>query len=199
MGSDMAGPGDNQSELLATQREEALALFSANQAARSAAERAFAAFLAVGGAALAAGVSADTDAVVIPVPAVLLLLLSHMFQQYSDLTVLGMGRLALEQRVNRTIGGKGLIYESVLADIRKQAPLVHSVRLLQAVVPLVTVVVIGAGTVAAADEGGLVVLAFVAGTSLAAASAAYSYAQMLQTPRLAREHIEASLRPPDPS
>lgn len=179
--------------LIDTQRQEALALFQANQAARSAAARAYVASLTIGGAALVAGVNAETWAVVLPVPALLLLVLAHMFQQYTDLTVIGMARLALERRVNTAIGGPGLIYETAVAGATKEPPLVWSVRALQIATGAVVVAVIAAGAIAAQGENAVVIISYALSTLAALGVAGLSFLQMLDAEQVAKDRIQKKL------
>ena len=179
-----------QPERVQTRREEAIAFFHVNQTGRNAVERVVALFFSVAAIAASVGVAAGTPDVLLPLPALLFLLLSYMFQQYSDLTVLGNARRRLEDLVNDELGAKGLVYETAVAQIRQVTPLVRSVRYLQG---LLGVVVLGA-TVAASviafrDHDALISVGYVVGTLLAAASAGYSYLHMLHTPRIAAEKL----------
>jgi hypothetical protein len=166
--------------LVESRRQEAIAFFQVNQAGRNAVERVVALFFSVAAIAGSVGVAAGTPDVVLPLPSLLFLLLSYMFQQYGDLTVLGTARRHLEDLVNVRVGGKGLIYETAVAEVRKSAPLVWSVRLLQS---LLGVVVIGAFVVglkvAIDDHEPWILIGFALATTLSAASAGYSYWHML--------------------
>lgn len=177
-------------ERVQARREEAVAFFHVNQTGRNAVERVVALFFSVAAIAGSVGVAAGTPDVLLPLPALLFLLLSYMFQQYSDLTVLGSARRRLEDLVNDQLGVKGLVYETAVAEIRQVKPLVHSVRLLQA---LLGAVVIGATSAAAVvafhDHSTLIRVAYVAGTALAIGSAGYSYLHMLRTPRITGEKL----------
>jgi hypothetical protein len=171
--------------LLQTRREEAIAFFEVNQAARSAAERVMALIFSVGAITASVGIAAKTDRVVLPLPAVLLLLLSYMFQQYGDLTVVGTTRRYLEDLVNHELRGEGLVYESAVAGIRKATPLVRSVRVPQAAIGWAVWIVVDGVRL-------LMTIGFVLATTVAFASAAPSYRDMLRsgseaTDRL-REH-----------
>jgi len=110
--------------------------------------------------------------------------------------VLGRARRHLEELVNDRIGGKGLIYEIAVADVRKTAPLKRSMRVLQS---MLGIVVIGATVVGAAvaigDHDAAILFGFAAGTALAAGSAGYSYWHMLISARetdkiLARQGLD---------
>jgi hypothetical protein len=136
------------------------------------------------------GVAAKTDRVVLPLPALLFLLLSYMFQQYADLTVVGAARRRLEDLVNADLQGKGIVYETAVAEIRQVRPLVLSVRVLQGLMGAT----IGGATVFACwvlfqGEPALVVIAFAAVTSLAMLSAGLSYRDMLRSYETAQEAL----------
>ncbi len=182
--------------LVETRRQEAIAFFQVNQAGRTAVERVVALFFSVAAIAGSVGVAAGTPDVVLPLPPLLLLLLSYMFQQYGDLTVLGRARRHLEELVNDSIGGKGLIYEIAVADVRKTVPLMRSMRVLQSMLGIVVVGATAVGAVVAIrDHNAAILLGFCAGTALAAASAGYSYLHMLISGRetdkvLARQGLD---------
>ncbi len=173
-------------------RQEAADYFQTNQAMRGTAERTLAAIIAVIGIGASLGAQ-GSDAVVIPLPAVVALLLSHMFEQYADLTVIGMARLELERRVNEAIGGPGLIYETVVADIRKVPPLVGSLRYLRYVI----LVLVAGGTIAAsviaAGRGTSVWLAFAVGTVACFAATFRSWLTMNQSNAIATKRVGAAL------
>ncbi len=179
-----------ETEQVQTRRDEAIAFFQVNQTGRNAVERVVALFFSVAAIAGSVGVAAGTPDVLLPLPALLFLLLSYMFQQYSDLTVLGGARRRLEDLVNAQLGVKGLIYETAVAQIRQVRPLVRSIRLLQG---LLGAVVLGATAVATVvafhDHSTLVRIAYVSGTILAAISALYSYIHMLRTPAFTEEKL----------
>jgi hypothetical protein len=165
--------------LVETRRQEAIAFFHVNQAGRTAVERVVALFFSVAAIAGSVGVAADTPEVVLPLPSLLFLLLSYMFQQYADLTVLGTARRRLEELVNYRIGGKGLIYETAIAEVRKSPPLKRSMRLLQSLLGVVVIGATAVGTIVAVNNHNTpILLGFVAGTILAAGSAGYSYWHM---------------------
>ncbi len=173
-----------------TRREEAIAFFHVNQTGRNAVERVVALFFSVAAIAGSVGVAAGTPDVLLPLPALLLLLLSYMFQQYADLTVLGGARQRLEDLVNHQLGAKGLIYETAVAQIRQVKPLANSMRFLQVLLGVVVLGATAVATVVAFNDDTLIRVAYVAGTVLAAASALYSYMHMLLTPRIAGEKLD---------
>jgi hypothetical protein len=159
-----------------------MAFFQVNQAGRNAAERVMALFLTVVAIAGSIGVATKTADVVLPLPPLLLLLLSYMFQQYADLTVIGTARRRLEDLINHEIGADGLIYESTVAPIRKMPPLSRSMRTFQ---NLIFAIVLGATIfgcfTAIRDHDLLLTLGFGVATFLAAASCLYSFIQMKQS------------------
>jgi hypothetical protein len=178
--------------LLETRRAEAIAFFEVNQAARTAAERVMALIFSVSGIAASVGIAADTDRVVVPLPAVLLLLLSYMFQQYGDLTVVGTTRRYLEDLVNDELHGEGLVYESAVARIRQVPPLVQSVRMLQTAMGLVLAAATGwAIWIIVEGVPELMVIGFAFATAVALASAALSYRDMLRSGSESAEKLRA--------
>jgi hypothetical protein len=175
---------------LQARREEAIAFFHVNQTGRTAVERVVALFFSVAAIAGSVGVAAGTPDVLLPLPALLFLLLSYMFQQYSDLTVLGSARHRLEDLINAEIEAKSLIYETAVAQIRQVPPLASSVRFLQTLLGLVVLgATVVATIVAFQDHSALIRVGYVAGTLLAMLSALYSYVHMLRTPRIAAEKL----------
>jgi len=177
-------------QLVQTRQEEAIAFFHVNQTGRSAVERVVALFFSVAAIAGSVGVAAGTPDVLLPLPALLFLLLSYMFQQYSDLTVLGGARRRLEDLVNDQLEAKGLIYETAVAQIRQVPPLANSIRLLQG---LLGAIVLGATAVATViafqDHNALITIGYLSGTAVAMASALYSYLHMLRTPAICAEKL----------
>ncbi|HET9593330.1 MAG TPA: hypothetical protein VFP17_10475, partial [Solirubrobacterales bacterium] len=158
-----------------TRREEAIAFFHVNQTGRNAVERVVALFFSVAAIAGSVGVAAGTPDVLLPLPALLFLLLSYMFQQYADLTVLGCARRRLEDLVNSELEAKGLVYETAVAQIRQVNPLVRSVRLLQGLLGLVVLAALIVATVVAVREhDSLILVGYSCGTLLAILSFGYS-------------------------
>ena len=165
-------------------REEAIAFFQVNQAGRTAVERVVALFFSVAAIAGSVGVAAQTPEVVLPLPPLLLLLLSYMFQQYGDLTVIGTARRHLEDLVNDRVGGKGLIYETAVAQIRQVPPLSRSMRMLQSLLGLIVLcATVAAAIVAVNDDDWRILVGFCGATLLAAISALYSFLHMHQSAR----------------
>jgi hypothetical protein len=171
----------NASELLNMRRDEAMALFHANQAGRNAAERVAVVIVALASIAAAAGIERGSIDVVIPLPALYALLLSYAFQQYADVTVIGAARRRLEDLVNQRLGATALVYETAVAPIRKVPPLSVSVRVLQVLVGVIVAAVLAVASVAAADETVLVRTAYWIGTLLCFGSAGLSFRAMHQS------------------
>lgn len=181
-----------QEALLETRREEAIAFFHVNQAARTAAERVIALIFSVSAIAASIGAAAETLDVVIPLPALIFLLLSYMFQQYADLTTIGVTRRRLEDQVNAELGGKkGLIYETAVAEIRKKPPLVFGVRLLQTMLGLVALgATVLAAVVALDGHSWLVIAGFAVGTVITFVSALWSFLDMHRSERETLEMLD---------
>jgi TIR domain len=183
-----------QQQVIETQRAEALALFQANQAGRTAATQIAALVLTVMGVALATGVSAHTDAVAIAVPPVVLVLVAYMFQQYSDVAVTGAARATLERQIAGELGSHALIYEYAVANVRKSRGLVGSLRILQLLTGLFLVVLVGAGVyVAALGQPLWAEIAFGLGTSVGLIACALSYRDMLRSGSIAARAIDEAL------
>jgi len=183
-------------QLVETLRAEGVALFQANQAGRSLVVQIAALMLTAIGVAVAAGISAHSDAVAIPLPPLVLLLLSYVFQQYTDVTVTGAARAAVEDRLAEALGDRrGLIYEYAVAPVRRSGPLVRSVQVLQAMTGLALLAVIGVGLVAAFEgRAWYIEVGFVIGTIFGLLSVALSYRDMLRSHELARREIEGKLK-----
>lgn len=180
-----------QEQLNAIRTDEAVALFQANQSGRNAIERVVGLFLSVGAIAGTTAAATNSPDAVLPLPAFLFLLFSYMFQQYTDLTVLGRARLRLEDLVNRSLGARGLIYETTIAEIRQRYPLSWSVRMLQGLLALVAVgATAGATVVAVRSPDTWILVGFITGTVLALASALLSYVHMLKSPSIADHQLE---------
>ncbi len=180
-----------QEQLNEIRASEAVALFQANQAGRNAIERVVGLFLSVGAIAGTTAAATHSADAVLPLPAFLLLLFSYMFQQYTDLTVLGRARLRLEDLVNTDLAAPALIYETAVAEIRQRFPLVVGVRLLQILLGLVAFGATAAATVIAFNNDDTWIRkGFVAGTTLALASALISFAQMHIAKRVTDEQLK---------
>ena len=195
------GPGysrsmdDREKELLATYRAEAAGLFQVNQAERGAAERVVALVFTVVAVTITAGIGAEAEQVVLPLPTLVLLLITYMFHQYTDLTVLGMARRELEVRVNDILGKPALLYETVIADIRKRPPLVTSVRMLQWLSGLLVVAIVVVGTVIAFDgEPWYVEWGYACATGGSLVTALVAYAGMLRSQDIASNEIRNALK-----
>lgn len=116
-----------------------------------------------------------------------------MFQQYTDLTVIGMARLALERRVNAAIGDPGLIYETAVAGVTKEPPFVWSVRALQIATGAVVIAVIAARAIAAQGENAVVIISYALSTLAALGVAGFSFLEMLDAEHAAMDRIRKKL------
>lgn len=186
---------DREKELLETYRAEAAGFFAANQAARTAGERAIALIGSVVALAVAAGINAGTDDVAIPLPGLVLLLVAHMLHQYADLTVMGVARGMLEKRVNELLDDDALVYETAVADVRDHGLLVTSMRLLQGFAFALVVAVLVVGTIVAFDDQRWYVeIGFVVATAGGLVTASVAFAGMRRSREIAEERIGARLQ-----
>jgi hypothetical protein len=180
-----------QEQLTEIRAAEAVALFQANQSGRNAIERVVGLFLSVGAIAGTTAAATNSADAVLPLPAFFLLLLSYMFQQYTDITVLGRARLLLEDLVNDSLGERALIYETTVAKIRQRRPLVLSVRVLQTMLGAVTAGAVVAGfVVALRSDSAWIERGYIVVTALACASFVFSYRHMYMAERV----TEATLK-----
>lgn len=139
-------------ESLAVRAEEAAALLDVNQRRRSDAETTLALVAVLALVVCAAAIALKDAAVFLPLPPIALLLTSLSFQQYADVSVIGAARRRLERSVNTHTDEAALMYETEVAGIRKQPPLVLSVRVMQGLTWAGLIGGIVAGTVIAAGE-----------------------------------------------
>lgn len=192
--------------------QEARGLFEANLQARGSAQRTTGGLFTLLIATLLVGIGTGLDAVAIPLAPATLIVLSLLFQQYGEVTVLGTARLALEREISSALqdgakasersspacGGSGSanrsvipLYETAVAPIRKRRPLVLSVRALQVLCALVVVATVVAGAVVAAEArySAEVQAGFALFTTVGLISAALSYRDMLRSGRIAEESL----------
>jgi hypothetical protein len=187
-------PAISREQLTAIRASEAIALFQAGQAGRTAINGGIGAFLSVAAIAGTAAVATKSPDALLPLPAFLLLLAAYVFQQYIDVTVLGQARFQLEKLVNAELPGQALIYESKVANIRKHSPLSRGVRALQVSFFLTSGLAIAGSAVIAGHAGSLwIVFAYAIGTALAAIPAVISFCDMRKTPEIARAHMVREL------
>ncbi|MGH2864210.1 MAG: hypothetical protein ACRDJX_03055 [Solirubrobacteraceae bacterium] len=187
--------GDRRKERVETYRAEAIALFTANQEARGSAGRIGLLILTVIGVAVATGINAHSDLVAMALLPLTLMLLSYMFQLYTDVAVTGAARSVLEQLLRTELGGPALIYEFAVSPLRTNKPFNVSTRALNVATGLVVFAVAGAGLyVALEGQVWYVELAFAVGTAVSAVSAVLSYCDMLRAGSEARKGIEQRLR-----
>lgn len=90
---------------------------------------------------------------------------------------------------NEAFGGKGLVYETAVAEIRKVKPLVFGVRLLQVLTGLIAVTATVVAVLVAIGSSTLVCLGFVAATGLSAISAIVSYVDITRSAHVAHAHL----------
>ena len=194
-GEDRPGP---VSDLLSTRRAEAIALFEANQRGRVRASGVLAlAFLTIVIAGTI-GIAWREPDLAIPVPTVLLLLVAELFQCYADVTVIGTARHRLEAAINADLGAAGLIYESLVADVRKRPPLVLSERVLQATGTLVVLASIVIGAVVTYNgRPTWVGVVYPVCTGIALAVALLSYRAMLASGPAAASALARLDQPPN--
>lgn len=161
-------------QLFETRRQEAVALFQANQAARAVADRTLTLTFALAATTVAIASQAGPELALLPVPAVLWLLLSYMFSQHADLTILGATRRYLEEVLKKDVGDYGLIYEVAVADIHRR-PAFMDQRVLGVVlaITIATLTVLEAITAFGGDA--LIGAVYLGGTTLAFSSAAFSW------------------------
>lgn len=137
-----------------------------------------------------AGLLAGTDDVCLLLAPGALLGMSLSFQQFADVTVLGAARERLERRLSEELGEAALIYETQVAPLRQQPPLVGSVRALQGLVGGVLAATAAVGAVAAFDDQPAPVsVGYVTAIAVTAASAAASYRDMLRSGSVAAERL----------
>jgi hypothetical protein len=185
---------DHAKEVVQGLRAEALAVFQVNQTARGAAERIFALTFAVTAIAATASTKIGTE-VTLPLPSVVCLLLSYMFQLYADVAVLGAARAWLERQVNQQLGSDVLIYELAVADIRKSRPLVTSVVFLQILVALALIGLLAVGAVVAVRTRECVVIAaYFLVTSLSVCSLVLSLRHKQRAFDIATDRLNSTLR-----
>lgn len=171
-----------------------MALLEANQRARLAAQATMTTVFVMVTAVVTVSVSLRNEDIVIALPPATLMLLSFVFQQYADVTVLGAARAALESHIDLAVGRHALIYETVVAPVRKRPPLVRSVRLLQSLAGLLVAGIVGSGAAFAFDhQPALVEIGFTLITLGGLASAWLSYRDMLRSGRVASAALAAAL------
>jgi hypothetical protein len=181
------------SRLDEVRRSEALALLELNQQRRGRAEATLILTAVLVVTALAVALGTRQKSVVLPIPAATLILLALSFQQFADVAVIGAARSQLEQLVNKSAGGRGLIYETSIAGIRQQPPLVRSVRALQSLVVALTLGGLVGATIVAFESEALVWITYAIVTGLAALVAGLSYRDMLRSGSVAAAELVASM------
>lgn len=181
------------SPLIESRRAEAVELLRLNQRLRMSATWTMIAALVIAATGTIAAVLARDLAVLLPLPTVTTLLCALGFQQFADVSVVGAARRDLEQLLDSELGGLALLYESAVAGIRQRAPLVVSVRLLQAAWATSLLALLIAASDAAYSSGYeiWVVVAYSVLTAVALLAAGASYRDMLRSGRRAGRVIAA--------
>ena len=188
---DGAGDLSRQQQLNEIRTSEAIALFQANQSGRNAIERVVGLFLSVGAIAGTTAAATHSANAVLPLPAFFLLLLSYMFQQYADITVMGRARLLLEDLVNDNLTERALIYETAVAKIRQRPPLNRSVRFLQMMLGLVTASAVLAGFVIAIhSQDAWVEIGYIGATALTLFSFFFSFFHMRRAESITKDILK---------
>ena len=172
-------------DLTSSLAEEAAALLAINQRRRGHAEATFVLVAIASLAVIATSIAVGRPAVFLPLPPIALLLMSLAFQQYADVTVIGVARRKVERSVNAAVGGEALVYETQIADVRKRLPLVRGVRLLQLVAWVGVVVGVVVGAVIASNEEWWAVVVYAIATLAASASCLVSLRDMRQAEAVA--------------
>lgn len=182
--------GVTSGDLIETFRAEAMALFSANQSARLAAQRLGIFIVVFIGIGVGAALLADDQHVVVALPPVVFVLSAMMFQQFAEVSVTGAAREVLEERL-ADLGVPGLIYERAVAGIRKRPPLVTSVRALQVLLGSGAIALTVVAAVFAFDDHHhwTLAVAYLAVTLPTLAVAATSYLHMLRSGGVARDSL----------
>lgn len=178
-------------DLSIARADEAAALFDVNQRRRGHAEATLVLVAVLSLVVIATSIALDRPTVFLPLPPIALLLMSLAFQQYADVTVIGVARRHVERMVNATTGGSALVYETRIAGIRKRLPLVLGVRVLQGVAWAGIAGAVLAGVVIGADEAWWVLVVYAAVTLAAATSCALSFRDMHRAESVATSALGA--------
>lgn len=175
----------DQSPLLSLRLAEAQSLLNVNQQRRMQAENAQMLVIVLSLSVSALAVATDSARVLLLLPPTALLLTSLIFQHYAEVTVLGSARAQLEWALNETAGGIGLFYELAISPVRKSAPLVAGVRVLQGLARGATAIGVAIGFVVVAGEKPLVIAAYSIVTVATTVSCVLSYRNMRQAAAVA--------------
>jgi hypothetical protein len=166
---------------IGAQKDEAIALFNANQARRNAADRALALAVAILTLAGSAAAVSKTIEVLLPIPAVLALLFTYQLHVYADITAMGAARLRLEKAVNANLDGQALVYESWVAPVRKSRRY-WSMPLAWGLLGLLLLAVGGGGVYVALRSAAGYEVAFFVFTPVFIVCAARAFYEMIRTP-----------------
>jgi hypothetical protein len=175
---------------LAYLREEAMALFYANQDARRAAATTLYGAYGWLGLAAALAVALHRSEPLVTVAVVCPLLLSYTCQLYSEVSVLGAARRRLERELQAALGFDAPTYELAVAPIRQRPPLVGGVRLLQSVAALLVGGGVVAGVVAALQRPPALAAGTVVLCMVTLFSAGVSYRDMLRSGVVAAQALD---------
>jgi hypothetical protein len=187
---------DTPPELIATRRGEAAALLRVNEGFRAGAVLTLTVAMLLAAAAGMLAIAAGESAVLMPVPAIVLLLCSLAFQQFAEVSVTGAARARLESAINSQLTATALIYETHVAQVRQRRPLVDSVRILQCVWAAGIVILLVAATIAAYEQPEAWVPALYSAFTLATLIAcAASYRDMLRSGTVAAAAFEHARLP----
>jgi hypothetical protein len=182
---------DDGREALEMYRREAASLLAANQRVRASATQIAAGSLVLAAAGAIVAIACQSEAVLLPLPTVVLLLNSLSFQLFAEVTVLGQARCHLETLVNDALDADALIYETRVTGIRKRRPLVASVRTLQLTWAGTVAALTVYATIAAYGIGNAwVPVLYTTFTLGAAISCSLSYAAMLRSSGTAQAALE---------
>jgi hypothetical protein len=182
--------------LLDARRDEAATLLAVNQRIRIAAVLTLVAGALLAAAAITLAIALQNSLVLMAAPPVLVLLCALAFQQFAEVSVIGVARAHLEAAVNEQLNGTALLYETVVAPVRQRRPLAASVRILQVVWGSGVLGVLIAGTVAACDQPEVWVAALYSAFTLASVLACgVSYRDMLRSGRIASSAVDLAKVP----
>lgn len=168
---------------------EATSLSQTNQRRRVLAEATLAVMACLLTLVSAIAIAAHNADIFLVAPPATLFLTALSFQQYADVSVIGVARHVLEEHLNRELGAAGLIYESRVADIRKSPPLVRSIRVLQGATRAAVLASAGAGAYIAATSPWWAAAAYAIGTLAALWCCCGSYRAMVTAGPTARDTL----------
>jgi hypothetical protein len=172
---------------------EARTLLVLNQRRRARAESVILLAAALTAVAAVIALATEREQVLLPVPATVLALLALAFQIYADVTVIGAARERLEADLRQRLGAEALLYESHVADVRKNFPLVRSVRVTQAAGWAAAFAVAIAGAVISAEQAAWAAAVYGCSVMVACALCVLSFRAMRRSGDVAREAFSGVL------